>query len=236
MKTIYIAGKMRGRDRYGYDEFAKAEEKLKQLGWSTINPHREDLDNKFNVLTYDPAKHGLTWDDYPPAEMFSIVACRNRCSEAVTRSDAIFVLNGGVGEGVIRECVRAVQLEKPIYLEQDGYWPTPDDGTFDGHMPKTAKQENYINAKGDILNAAIQHVCGERDKSYGPAYVHHGKLAAAANAIFGTKFTAADIGKLWILDKIIRSLESPHKRDHYEDIAGYSACAWECAEFAKKGQ
>lgn len=230
---IYIIGRMRGLHRYGYQAFHDAESRLRELGWSTINPHVEDLTAGFDVTTYNPTRYGLDWNDYPPVELFDRGACRKRCERAVELADALFVLKGGLGEGGLRELEHAILLGKNIHYEQDGYPMHNATRTHTCATPAETKK-TYHNAKSDILNAAIQHVCGDRDQSYGPAYVHHGKLAAAANAIFGTSFTAADIGKLWIIDKIIRSLESPHKRDHYEDIAGYSACSWECAEMELK--
>ena len=53
------------------------------------------------------------------------------------------------------------------------------------------------------------------------------------NALFGEKLTAGqqflpeDVAKIVICIKLSRSMWS-EKRDHFVDICGYAACAYEC--------
>jgi hypothetical protein len=39
-----------------------------------------------------------------------------------------------------------------------------------------------------------------------------------------------DVAWMQTLLKASRSTVSPHKRDHYTDAIGYSACGWDCAQ------
>jgi hypothetical protein len=39
-----------------------------------------------------------------------------------------------------------------------------------------------------------------------------------------------DVAWMQTLLKASRSTVSPHKRDHYTDAIGYSACGWDCAK------
>jgi len=39
-----------------------------------------------------------------------------------------------------------------------------------------------------------------------------------------------DVAIMMVLVKISRLTESPQKKDHWMDIAGYTGCGWECVE------
>jgi hypothetical protein len=43
-------------------------------------------------------------------------------------------------------------------------------------------------------------------------------------------FTAVDVANLMVLTKVARAKTSPHKLDHYIDIAGYAICGHACVE------
>lgn len=79
-----------------------------------------------------------------------------------------------------------------------------------------------------LLADAVGLVVGARDADYGPPAEDFERTAAMWSAYFGADFTAADVGVMLILVKISRMVQSPTKRDHYLDVAGYAACAWEC--------
>lgn len=82
--------------------------------------------------------------------------------------------------------------------------------------------------RGDLLADAARLVVGDRDADYGPPSEDFERTAAMWSAYRGCDFTAADVGIMLCLVKISRMAESPTKRDHYADLAGYAACAWEC--------
>lgn len=109
-----------------------------------------------------------------------------------------------------------------------------------------------MSARGELLADAAALVDGDRNAQYGDpnqdfrrtgilwsTYLHgvlERKAAAAGREIppeiedlLYTLVDPWDVGWMQILLKSSRSTVSPHKRDHYADTAGYSACGWDCA-------
>lgn len=125
MKMAYVIGRMRNFEKYNHAAFMHARKELESRGWNVIDPHAEDLKHGFDVMAYEPSRHGLTWADYPPKELFDLSACNKRCAEVVSLADAIFVLKGGLGEGGLREILLAQKLGKAVHYEQDGYPKAP---------------------------------------------------------------------------------------------------------------
>lgn len=77
-----------------------------------------------------------------------------------------------------------------------------------------------------LLDDVIQLVSSDRNSIYGPPSIHHTKTAAMWTVLFGHTFTAADVSKAFICDKLVRLSVTEH-RDGYADICGYAACGWE---------
>ncbi len=103
-KTIYIAGAMRGHPNFNFDAFDKAEIRLKNAGWKTINPARLDREAGFN-----PER------DTPDREFLKKVLIRDALS--IFKSDAIALLpNWEESKGVQVEIALARWLDIPIYL------------------------------------------------------------------------------------------------------------------------
>lgn len=83
--------------------------------------------------------------------------------------------------------------------------------------------------RGALLDEAKSLIDGDRNATYGPPTEHHAATAAAWSAVFGYPFTAADVARAFIIDKLVRLNRTPDHRDTWADIAGYAACGWENA-------
>lgn len=98
---------------------------------------------------------------------------------------------------------------------------------------RTAGQAN--TPRGTVLAEAAELIHGERNKNYGSPTENFERIAAFWNVQLDNKLkpgeviTAGDVADLMIAVKLARSVNQP-KRDNYVDIAGYSACGWECRE------
>ena len=88
-----------------------------------------------------------------------------------------------------------------------------------------------------ILEEAIKCVTRDRNASYGSPEDNFNHIADLWNAQFKSrlgefKFTALDVAVMFCLMKIARIRTSPDKDDNYIDLAGYAACAADCATSA----
>jgi hypothetical protein len=85
-----------------------------------------------------------------------------------------------------------------------------------------------------ILEEAIKCVTRDRNASYGSPEDNFNHIADLWNAQLKSrlgefKFTALDVAVMFCLMKIARIRTSPDKDDNYIDLAGYAACAADCA-------
>jgi len=114
MKTIYIAGRMRGITLYNYLAFYKAERELTAEGWRTINPARitEEIYNFHPELL--PDDHD--WSTWPPGvdQAETVFADLKEIYDA----DAIYMLTGWQeGLGACAEHAFAKWIGKEIIYE-----------------------------------------------------------------------------------------------------------------------
>ena len=85
----------------------------------------------------------------------------------------------------------------------------------------------------EILNAAKQCVCGDRDQDYGSPEKSFGMIAALWEPYLRQKcgedvrLTAADVAAMMCLFKIARIATGHGKADNWVDLAGYAACGGE---------
>lgn len=85
----------------------------------------------------------------------------------------------------------------------------------------------------EILAAAKQCVCGDRDQDYGSPEKSFEMIAALWEPYLRQKYgahiclTAADVGAMMCLFKIARIATGHGKADNWIDIAGYAACGGE---------
>jgi hypothetical protein len=107
MKTIYIAGPMRGKPRFNFDSFAGAAQSLRHHGWEVLSPAEADIDNGF-----DPDNPGeITAERYE--------SWMRRDFDMIKRSDSIFLLRGWQeSEGARRELAFALALGLSILLQE----------------------------------------------------------------------------------------------------------------------
>lgn len=88
----------------------------------------------------------------------------------------------------------------------------------------------------EILAAAKQCVCGDRDQDYGSPEKSFEMIAALWEAYLRRKcvgpdgyvcITGADVGAMMALFKIARIATGHGKADNWIDLAGYAACGGE---------
>ena len=93
----------------------------------------------------------------------------------------------------------------------------------------------------DILNTALERICGGRDQVYGKP---EDNFKTIANLWFsylrgkgllrdGVYISAADVALMMILFKAGRSATGKNKEDTWIDIGGYAACGGELDEQAQ---
>lgn len=83
MDKVYIAGPMRGYERYNFPAFFEAEEYLKEHGYEPLNPARRDVEAGFDPGKTLEEQGGLTLKDFMRRDLPQLLEC-----------DAIFLLPG----------------------------------------------------------------------------------------------------------------------------------------------
>src|ERR1019366_8835019 len=78
--TVYLAGKMRGVEKFNFPRFEAAAKDLESKGWTVLSPHRMDLE-----IGFDPSK---TLE----SQNFHIEDCVRRDVEAIIKSHAMALL------------------------------------------------------------------------------------------------------------------------------------------------
>ena len=81
--------------------------------------------------------------------------------------------------------------------------------------------------RAETLEAAKKCVCGDREQDYGNPEDSFRRTAAMWTALFGVRFTAADVAEAMICLKLVREKTGHSKADNWIDIAGYAACGCE---------
>ena len=108
MKTIYIAGPMRGYPLFNFPAFDAARDKLKAEGWKVLSP--ADMDR---AVGFDPTI------DQEPSKQFLDEAF-DRDIEAIRNCDAIFMLTGWeASTGATAEYWIARWLHLSIFQEKE---------------------------------------------------------------------------------------------------------------------
>ena len=85
-----------------------------------------------------------------------------------------------------------------------------------------------------ILDEANEIVNGDRRKAYGHPIDHFSRTIGMINALFSDHlkkpFEPHHWGQMISIDKLSRAFQSPEKRDHWVDLAGYAECTNLCVE------
>jgi hypothetical protein len=92
------------------------------------------------------------------------------------------------------------------------------------------------NNRTDILEEASALIDGNRDVDYGDpldnftttAELWQPYLERIIHARGGLDLNPHDVAIMMTLVKVARLAWTPHKRDHWADIAGYTGCGWDC--------
>jgi hypothetical protein len=212
-RPIYIAGPMRGIEKYNFPAFDAAAEQLYNQGWEPVNP--ADLDR---ALGYDPdeAPEGFDWTLIPAELPLKDIVKKDL--EALQQCDAIYMLPGWErSKGAKAELAVALWLGHEVLFEGDN--TEFDDG----------EEEN------DVLMIAYRLTSGDRQASYGPPDQDFARTAGMWNSLFGDKligkFEPKDVALAMILLKASRQIHQK-KRDNWVDIAGYARCGAICDEVA----
>ena len=82
----------------------------------------------------------------------------------------------------------------------------------------------------EVLQAAQQIVCADREKQYGSPEDNFAAISQYWAYYTGLDLTPLDVANMMILLKLARESSGHHKDDNYIDIAGYASCAAEIAE------
>ncbi len=87
-----------------------------------------------------------------------------------------------------------------------------------------------MNVRTDVLTDAEHLINGDRNNQYGPPSQDFDRTALMWTTYLSgrTILEAHDVAAMMILLKLSRIAWSPNNRDSWVDIAGYSACGFEC--------
>ena len=85
----------------------------------------------------------------------------------------------------------------------------------------------------ELLDEAKGYISGDRDDLYGPPTQNFRRIAGILTVLGfrgpgGGDITTYHVSWILMVLKMSRMVQTPFKRDHYADFAGYAACGWEC--------
>lgn len=109
---IYVAGPMRGRERYNFPAFDAARDALEADGWEVVSPADIDRRYGFDPATL-PADHD--WNGMPEGMDYEV--CMSRDLLALMTCDAIALLPGWNNSvGARRELHDAIAWNKEVIV------------------------------------------------------------------------------------------------------------------------
>lgn len=226
---VYLAGPMRGIEHYNHPAFNAAATWLRNTqGWKVFNPAEDDINHDF---------HG----DTEPSKEFVQGAFR-RDFRALSDSDKIVLLNdwekssGALAEV---EVARLCGLEVAELLMVNGGCLIYETNWHVIQTKVRNKNTGCIRIEADnppenILQEAESLVYGDRHDDYGHPAEDFERTVGAIYALMPDLFTRkplpSDWAKMMVCCKLSRMGESPDKRDHPVDGAGYFDTYWRCRE------
>lgn len=118
MRSIYIAGPMRGLPYYNFPAFDAARDILRAGGWEVVSP--ADLDRR--IHGFDPNGLPASYDWFSvPSELTLLTVVRTDL-DALLSCDAVFALQGWEDStGATAELAVARWLGLEVILESSGY-------------------------------------------------------------------------------------------------------------------
>lgn len=203
MKTLYIAGPMRGYPRFNFDAFDAAEKDLTEKGYVVHSPATMD-----RRLGFDPDVHTL--------DQFDMRAAVKRDVTAIAACDAVVVLPGyEKSTGATAELWVAKWLGLPVVV-------------YPSMAPLGAKVEpDVLEEALQLTSGDRQNAYGPPEQDFARTA---GMWTAYLDG--RSEIRAQDVAWMMMLLKSSRATWSD-KRDHYVDAAGYARCGWKCVEAKK---
>lgn len=203
LKTIYIAGAMRGIRYFNFPAFDAARDSLIEQGWNVISPADLDREIGFDETAFPD---DYDWIDLKKAN-FNLNDAIDRDVEALKRCDAIYMLQGW-------ENSKGANAEKALaeWMGLDVLYQVPPKKTADA---------------SDVLMEAFMLTTGDRNAQYGPPDQDFARTAAMWTALFGRKFESWEVAQAMCCLKLSR-LTHQRKRDSVVDLAGYTRCMDVC--------
>lgn len=105
--------------------------------------------------------------------------------------------------------------------------------TFNGVEYDDAKENSVNTKRAELLKAAENCICQDRDIQYGSPENSFSRIAEYWATYLGVDITAHDVGIMMALFKIARIDTGHCKDDNYIDAIGYIACAGEIGKGQK---
>lgn len=210
MKSIYIAGPMRGIHLYNFPAFDAAKKFFESQGLRVVNP--ADIDRQKGNNPEDlPDDHD--WDTFPDMLDFKQTILTD--VQQIINCDSIYLLSGWENsKGAAAEKAVAQWAGKEIIYDVKDY------------------QE-------DILVEALRITGGDRQADYGPPNQDFERTAGMWSAYLmhklkeGENLRDFDVACMMIHLKTSRQ-QHQRKRDNWVDIAGYARCGQICDEACNK--
>lgn len=92
---------------------------------------------------------------------------------------------------------------------------------------KVYSESPVKSIREEVLDEAKQIVTKDRNSSYGNPEDNFKDIAEMWTTYIGVKFHAHDVAAMMAMVKLSRIKTSPEARDHWVDLAGYSACGYQ---------
>ncbi len=203
MKTIYLAGPMRGIPRYNFPAFDAAKAELEAAGYSVVSPADIDREHGGNYLELPDS-----WDWSKLPEGFDLKDTIARDLDALAECDAVCLLPGWQeSKGARAEKAVAEWHGKEVFELR----------------PESVLSEAARITSGD-RNAAYGPPNQDFERTAGMwSALFSEKLKP------GAAFESGDVALAMILLKCSRQTHQ-QKRDNWVDIAGYAFCGNRCFE------
>ncbi|MEM9588988.1 MAG: DUF6378 domain-containing protein [Planctomycetota bacterium] len=235
--TYYLAGPMRGYDRFNFDAFEQAAKELRYHGYQVLSPAEADLE-----MGFDP-------DDENALDGFSLDDAIIRDLEMILTAEAIVCLPGHrKSRGATAERAIAAWRGIPM-LSYPKLTPLPglveELAEFDALWESIGdhRYEPVDNVQDlDVLEEALKITQGDRQAQYGPPDQDFRRTAEMWNGLFsdglkeGWRFEPVHVALAMVCLKASREMHQ-RKRDNFVDMAGYARCGQICrdAETASTG-
>lgn len=153
----------------------------------------------------------------------------------MTREEKIRVLRDYCNERKTCEgCPIRVEDEEGLCKEFESYTDAALNLCLSKVYMSPATDGEAASTRQMILVAAGRAVGGQRATDYGKPEDNFGAIARLWSAYTGFDFTALDVAMMMALLKIARIRSGTATEDSFVDLAGYAACAAECAQREKE--